>query len=140
MSDNEAREETPPEYEEDVPTDWDIYVNIIGVIFKSRCDNDGRWYECIIFVRIYKVNTDPNFNRDKEICEVVNPPNDGNTCDLSINEWRKLKKMPCPIAGGSPMEENCWDVDNGYSAYDDLVTITSHKSTIYTNGQPRTSE
>ena len=139
MSDNEAREETPPEYEEDIPKDWDIYVNIKGVIFNSRSDDHHSWYETIIFDRIYKVNTDPSFDRDLEICKVVNPPNDGNTCDLSINEWRKLKKMPCPIAGGSPTEEDYYDFD-GLSNYDDLVTISFHKSTIYTNGQPRESE
>jgi len=122
MSDTEAREETPPVYEDSMPRNSLIYINIKGIILNSHSNCNECWYKELIFNRIYKVNTDPSNTRNLSLSDLINHKPE--ICEMTNNEYRNLKNISLPKIEGTEADVMGEGLDN----YEDIIIITHYSS------------
>ena len=88
MSDNEAREETPPEYQpEDIGEDWDIYLQLKGVLLEPNCNDDETYYNKQNFTKLLQL--EKGLIRNAPVLRLVG---DQSISTISYQEYRILNK------------------------------------------------
>jgi len=134
MSDNEAREETPPEYQpEDIGEDWDIYLQLKGVLLEPNCNDDETYYNKQNFTKLLQL--EKGLIRNAPVLRLVG---DQSISTISYEEYRILNKNmkeahPFPYVEGI-MPSSLHGVDtkcNMMDSFEPILIITYYKPTIF---------
>lgn len=139
MSDNEAREETPPEYdEEDIGEDWIIYLQLKGIILEPKNIDDENFYTVKNFTKILQL--EKGLTRKVPLLHLLGNEEISN---ISYEEYRIVKRQmkdahPFPFVQGvmpSPLQDIAqeWDQKkfNMMDCFEPILIITFYKPTIF---------